>query len=158
MRITWKHLIVTFDAANGDAILADWRWLVGDSVELFLVSSLGDLFLKDTQGRIVWLEVGAARQAIVAESGDEFKQLMQQPSHAEDWFLPHLVGDLIQSGKQLGPGQCYSYQLPPLLGGTMELDNFEPADLLAHCSMFGQIAQQTQNLPEGTRIDGFIDV
>jgi hypothetical protein len=104
---------------------------------------------------ILWLDVGAARLTRVAESADEFKRLMQQTEHAEVWFLPQLVGDLIVSGKRLAPGQCYSYKVPPMLSGKMELDNFEPTDLLVHCSMFAQIGRQIQHLPEGTKIDRF---
>jgi hypothetical protein len=64
-----------------------------------------------------------------------------------------LIGDLITSGQKLSVGQCYSYKVPPMLSGKIELANFEPADLLVHCSMFGQIGQKIQHLPEGTKID-----
>ena len=155
MRITWNELTIGFDPSMGDALLENWRWLVGTDVQLVLVSALGDLFLSDTEGRILWLDVGAARVTQVAESSDEFKRLMQQTDHANEWFVPQLIGDLIVSGKHLTPGQCYSYKLPPMLNGKMELSNFDPTDLLLHCSIFGQIGQQTQNLPEGTKIHGF---
>lgn len=155
MRITWNELTVGFDPSKSDSLLADWRWLAGNNVHLIVVSSLGDLFLRDAQGRILWLDVGAARLTQVAESPEEFKRLMQETEHSEEWFVPQLIGDLIVSGKRLAAGQCYSYKIPPMLSGKMELDNFEPTDLLVHCSMFGQIGRQTQHLPEGTKIDGF---
>ena len=155
MRITWNELTVGFDPDKSDALLSDWRWLVGDDVQVVVVSALGDLFLRDGEGRILWLDVGAARVTQAAESADECKRLMQQPDHADEWFVPQLIGDLIVSGKQLADGQCYSYKVPPMLSGKMELSNFEPTDLLVHCSMFGQIGRQTRNLPEGTKIDGF---
>lgn len=153
MRITWNELTVGFDAIKSDALLGDWRWLVGDDVRLLLVSAIGDLFLKDAEGHILWLDAGAARLNRVADSADEFKRLMQMTEHADVWFVPELIGDLIVSGKCLTPGQCYSYQVPPMLGGEMELDNFEPTDLLVHCTMFAQIGRQLQDLPEGTKID-----
>ncbi len=155
MRITWNELTVGFDPAKSDALLNDWRWLVGDGVQLVVVSALGDLFLRDGRGHILWLDVGAARLTQVAESSEEFKRLMQQTEHANEWFVPQLVGDLIVSGKRLTAGQCYSYKVPPMLSGKMEVDNFEPTDLLVHCSMFGQIGRQIQHLPEGTKIHGF---
>lgn len=80
---------------------------------------------------------------------------MQQTDHANEWFVPQLIGDLIGSGKRLAAGQCYSYKAPPMLSGKLELDNFEPTDLLVHCSMFGQIGRQNPHLPEGTKIDRF---
>src|SRR5947209_8081803 len=119
MLITWNELTVGFDHTKSDALLADWRWLIGDDVQLVVVSSLGDLFLRDPQGHILWLEVGAARITQVAESADEFKRLMQQAEHANEWFVPQLIGDLIVSGKRLAARQCYSYKVPPLLSGKM---------------------------------------
>jgi len=154
MRITWNELIVPFDPNKGETLLSDWRWLVGDDVQLVVISALGDLFLKGPQGEILWLDTGTARLTRIADSADEFKRLMQT-DNADQWFVPQLVGDLIESGKVLTPGQCYSYKVPPMLNGKMEVDNFEATDLLVHFSMLGQIAKQTQNLPEGTKIRGF---
>lgn len=155
MLITWNELTVRFDTSKSDVLLADWHWLTGNDVELVVVSSLGDLFLRDAQGHILWLDIGAARLTQVAESAEEFKRLMQQTEHTNEWFVPQLIGDLILSGKLLAPGQCYSYKIPPMLSGKMELENFEPADLLVHCSMFGQVGRCIQHLPEGTTINRF---
>ena len=155
MRITWQELIIGFDPGRSDALLEDWRWLVGDEVQIVVVSAIGDLFLRHAQGHILWLDVGAAHLEQVADSAEEFKSLMQQTKHAEEWFMPRLVGDLITSGKRLASGLCYSYIVPPMLSGRMKLDNFEPTDLLVHCSMFGQIGRKIQDLPPGTKIDGF---
>jgi hypothetical protein len=155
MRITWNELTVSFDPAKADEFLNDWRWLVGHEVNLVLISALGDLFLNDADGNILWLDMGSARLMRIAKSTNEFKQLMQQTEHANEWFAPQLVGDLIVSGARLAAGQCYSYKVPPMLSGKFELANFEPTDLLVHCSTCGQIGKQIQNLPEGTKIRRF---
>ena len=39
--------------------------------------------------------------------------------------IPNLVGDLLSSGKTLGPGECFSYKVPPVLGGEIDPDNFD---------------------------------
>ena len=150
-----NELTVSFAADHAAALLDDWRWLVGRNVEVLVISALGDLFLNDAAGRVLWLETGVGRVTQVAASSDEFKQLMQQTEHASRWFEAQLIGDLIEGGMRLEPGQCYGYKLPPMLGGTFEPSNFEPTDLLVHCSLLGQIASQTQGLAEGTRVDGF---
>jgi hypothetical protein len=150
MRISWNELTVGFDTSKSDALLADWCWLIGDDVQLVVVSALGDLFLRDSEGHILWLDVGTARLTPVAESTEEFKRLMQQMEHVDEWFVPQLIGDLIATGKRLAAGQCYSYKVPPMLSGKMELENFEPVDLLVHCSMLGQVGRRIQHLPAGT--------
>lgn len=155
MRITWNELTVGFDRNASDALLEEWRWLVPQDAQVFLVSSLGDLFLGDGEERIYWLDAGAARLTQVANSMEEFKRLMPQPDRVKEWFVPQLVGDLMASGKRLAPGECYSYKVPPMLNGRMEVDNFEPTDLMVHCGMLGQIGRKIKDLPEGAKIHGF---
>jgi hypothetical protein len=155
MRITWNELTISFDPTASEALLSDWGWLVTGDLEVVVVSALGDLFLRNSEGHILWLDVGAARITQVAASSDEFKQLMQMAENANDWFVPQLIGDLIARGKLLSPGQCYSYKKPPMLSGELTVDNLEPTDLLVHCSICGQIGRKIQQMPEGTKIDGF---
>lgn len=152
MKITFKELTVPFNPAKSDALLDDWRWLVGRNVQLLLVSAFGDLFLRDGAGTVHWLETGAGRYKRIATSADEFRGRMQQREYADSWFSPEVVGDLITRGMRLQPNECYSYIKPPQLGGDLGIDNVEAADLEVHCSMFGQIAKQVKDLPPGAKI------
>jgi hypothetical protein len=152
MHITWNELTVDFEKPGADDLLSDWRWLVGDSMRLLLVSSIGDMFLADSAGQVFWLDAGTGHLKQIAESLDEFQRLRQQRAQADEWFIPQLVGDLIASGVRLSPGQCYSYKKPPILGGQIEPDNFEPMDLSVHFSVLGQTHKQVKDLPPGTKI------
>ena len=152
MRITWNELTVNFQKHGADDLLRDWRWLLGDSMHLLLVSSIGDMFLADAEGRVFWLDTGAGQLREIAGSEKEFKQLMQQQENADQWFIPQLVGDLMARGIRLAPGQCYSYKKPPILGGEIEPGNFEPTDLSVHFSVLGQIHRKVKDLPPGTKI------
>lgn len=154
MRITWNELTVDFQKPGADDLLSDWRWLIGDSLRLLLVSAIGDMFLADTTGQIFWLDTGTGRLQQIAENMDEFQRLRRQQELADQWFLPQLVGDLIASGMRLSSGQCYSYKKPPILGGQIEPANFEPTDLSVHFSLLGQIHKQVKDLPPGTKITG----
>jgi hypothetical protein len=152
MRISWNELTVDFQKHGADELLSDWRWLVGDSVQLLLVSAIGDMFLADASGHVLWLDTGTGQLKQIAGSVDEYQQLRQQRDYADQWFIPQLIGDLITRGIQLSPGQCYSYKKPPILGGAIELSNFEPTDLSVHFSVLGQIHRQVKDLPPGTKI------
>jgi hypothetical protein len=155
MKITWKELTVALADHTPDDLLADWRWLLDDSFQLILISSLGDMFLTDSAGHVHWLDAGAGRLTEIAASFDEFQQLRQQPANAAEWFIPQLVGDILQSGVRLAPGQCFGYKLPPIVGGQMEPSNFEPTNLAVHFSILGQLNRQAKDLPEGTPIASF---
>lgn len=150
MRITWNELTVSPTGVDLDELLSEWRWLVDDSHQVVVISALGDLFLRRNDGRIFWLDAGTAQLIQVATSADEFKRLMAQ--NVNEWFAPQLVGDLLSSGKRLAPGECFSYTVPPVLGGAIEPDNFEPTDLQVHFGILGQIHRQVKDLPPGTPI------
>jgi hypothetical protein len=155
MKITWNELTVPPGTHSSGDLLSEWRWLLGENYQILLISSLGDLFLADAAGHIHWLDAGAGRLSEIAASLDEFQQLRQQPANVNEWFVPQLVGDLIESGVTLAPGQCFSYKLPPLVGGQMELANFEATDLSVHFSIMGQISRQSKDFPDGTPIRSF---
>jgi hypothetical protein len=152
MRITWGELAVDFSDQSSDNLLAEWRWLVPSSYSLHMVSALGDAFLSDTGGQIFWLDVGSAELTAIAETKDAFDQLRQQPDCACRWFVPLLVGDLLASGKSLAIGQCFSYKIPPTLGGAFEPPNFDACDLSVHFHTLGQLQKQVRPLPVGTAI------
>lgn len=152
MRITWNELTVSFDKQSAAALIEDWRWLLGDSMELLLISSIGDMFLSNVAGNIFWLDTGTGKLQEIASSVADFKQFIQQRECADKWFVPQLVGDLITSGVRLLPGQCYSYKVPPFLGGELAVDNFTPTDLSVHFSVLGQLYRQVKDLPAGTKI------
>jgi hypothetical protein len=152
MRITWNELTVNLEGLNKDDLLSEWRWLLGDATQLFMVSSCGDMFLSDLQGHVFWLDSGTGQLHQIASHTAEFDTLRQQRQNADQWFMPQLVGDLMAAGVTLRPGECYSYKKPPILGGQIEPANFEPTDLSVHFNILGQIHKQVKDLPPGTKI------
>jgi hypothetical protein len=152
MRITWNELTVSPDGVDLDCLLSEWRWLVDESFRPVVISALGDLFLRHDDGRIFWLSSGWGRLTEVARNAEEFRRLMAQRENAEEWFIPNLVGDILTAGQRLGPGQCFGYKAPPVLGGELAPDNFEPTDLQVHFGILGQIHRQIKDLPPGTPI------
>jgi hypothetical protein len=152
MRITWNELTINPAGLDFDSLLEEWRWLVPETMSPVVVSALGDLFLRDADNSVHWLDTGAGNLTRVADSPQHFKELMMQPERANEWFIPQLIGDLIEAGQSLADGQCYSYDLPPGLGGEFTVENMKPTDIRIHFSMFGQLFRQTKGLPDGTPI------
>lgn len=152
MRITWDELTVSPDDVDLDGLLSEWRWLADESYQPVVITALGDLFLRHADSRIFWLQAGWGQLVEVADSADEFKQLMTQPENAIEWFNPQLVGDILATGMRLDPGECFGYKVPPVLGGEIVPDNFEQTDLHVHFGILGQIHRQVKDLPPGTPI------
>ncbi|MDD2272168.1 MAG: DUF1851 domain-containing protein [Desulfuromonadaceae bacterium] len=152
MKITWNELAVDLTGYTSEDLLSEWRWLVPDNFLLRMVSTLGDAFLEDSDGKIYWLDVGSAELQCIAKDTDDFFQLRQQPDNANEWFAPQLIGDLLSSGAVLQVGQCFSYNIPPTLNGKFSLENLQPRDLTAHFRAHGKIQRQVKSLPIGTEI------
>jgi hypothetical protein len=142
--------------ADGEP-LADWRWLVnGDPVPV-LVTALGDVFVRNTQGEI-WL-VDTYRGRYHRASPDEitWRSDLEDADRIEEWFAPDFVASLRQAGLHPEPGECYSPILPPVVGGKMDARNFECSPWLLHVSLAGQLHEQAGNHPDGTPIAAFVD-
>lgn len=153
MKITWNELAVDLTGYTSEDLLSEWRWLVPEDYRLRMVSTLGDAFLEDMDGKIYWLDTGGAELHCIAKDRAEFDQLRQQPSNANEWFVPQLVGDLLSSGAILQVGQCFSYNIPPTLNGELSLANLLPTNLSVHFGTLGQIQRQVMLLPVGTVIN-----
>jgi hypothetical protein len=63
-----------------------------------------------------------------------------------------LVDACRKAGVKIGPNQCYGFKIPPMLGGSYEVENMEPTDLSVHYSLLGEICEQTKDLPRGTKV------
>ena len=93
-----------------------------------VVTAFGDWFLLDDDGSVHFLDLVAVKLSKAAETGAEFKQVMGRPEKRDEWFMTDLVQALLDAGIVLGPGQCYSYKLPAVVGGQLEVANIEPTD------------------------------
>jgi hypothetical protein len=153
---TWEHLLIRTADIDCPRLLSYWRWLLTKDYHPIVMTAFGDWFLRDVDGSVHFLDLVAGQLSKVAQSDEEFQNVMGHPEKANEWFLPELVDTLIDCGIVLKPGQCYSYKVPPVLGGRLEIENIEPLDLVVHQSLMSQIHEQTQNLPEGTVISRFL--
>lgn len=153
MAITLDDLTVNFNHLNRETLLEDWRWLIGPSKQPILLTALGDAFLQDPDdGSVHFLDAGAGELSEVVDSFEEFEGLLCDREFVTNYFLPGLIVNLRNAGKTLAPGELYSYQQPPILGGECTVENFEPVNIKVHFSIAGQICAQAVNLPEGTPI------
>jgi Domain of unknown function (DUF1851) len=153
LAISLDDLTVRFDHLDGASLLEDWRWLVGDSMHVALISALGDTFLQDARdGSVHLLAAGSGDFLRIADNLEQFSELLGTPDFVVDQFAPGVVVEMRALGRPLVPGQVYGYKKPPALGGTYSTDNLEPTDISVHFSLLGQILRQVRDLPPGTPI------
>jgi hypothetical protein len=153
MKITWDDLKINFNEAKSDRLVEDWRWLIGQDKTPIMVSSIGDLFLRDNGDKIYWLDVGQGQLTKVADRINEFQEKLQDKEQVSEWFLVELIAELKNAGNELKEGQIYSFKKLPILGGDYSVDNFEITDIEVHFSFAGQLHKQVRDLPDGTKIN-----
>jgi hypothetical protein len=101
------------------------------------------------------LDMLEGRLREVAHSRDEFQRLINTREKQEEWFLSELILTLHERGVVPAAGQCYAFEVPPVLGGKMGADNVEVLDIYVWVSICGQIHRQVRALPPGTKISEF---
>ena len=133
-------------------LLSGWLDALPSSFTVWLVNRFGDIFAVFDDGSVHMLDVGACVIRRVADSRDHFADLLDADDNANNWLLIELVDDCVAAGLTLAPDQCYSFKVPPILGGNYMVENVAPTDLSVHYSILGDIYRQTKDLPDGTRI------
>jgi hypothetical protein len=97
--------------------------------------------------------MGDGRFQVVAASDDEFRRAVADPENNSLWFGAAFVDRLRTAGKLLGPGECYSYKLLPMLGGDWQPANFVVYEVVHHFRVWGPIHEQLRELPDGATIE-----
>ena len=134
------------------ALLAEWHWLLPPEFRVWLLTRTGDLFISFPDGSIHMLDVGAGKLNREAASRDEACTKIDEPGIANDWLMIPIVDQLIAAGHVLGAGQCYSYRMLPVLGGTYKADNRIVLPIREHFGAWGSIHRQIADLPEGAKV------
>ena len=155
MKLTWDDLLIEDAGMDHAALLEDWRWLLTGRFSVVVGTKFGDWFIERPDGRVEMLDTieGAVRP--VASSREEFQILINTPALREEWLLCELVSTLHEKGIVPGPGQCYAFRIPPVLGGEAVSDNVALMDIKVWMSLGGQMHKQVQALPPGASITGF---
>jgi hypothetical protein len=139
------HYFASISDIDVEALLGDWRWLVGDKVFLLhRATAMGSLFLSDSQGAIYFLDTTDGTFRRVADSVRALDGLLEDRNARRTLLWSFFVRELRSRAVEVGTGQCYSWMVPPFLGGASSPENIEVADLMVHVSILGQLHRQVQ--------------
>jgi hypothetical protein len=135
-------------------ILRPWMPPLPANFTLWLVNRFGDLFVVDDDGggSVSMLDVGTGGFHKVADSRDHFAQLIDQGDNANNWLLLPLVDRCRAAGIVLTANQCYTFKLPPMLGGKYVLSNVAPIDIDVHYAFAAEMYQQAKDAPIGASV------
>lgn len=134
------------------ALLADWAWMLPLEFTVWLMNRYGDLFLVLEDGSVHILDIGNGTLDKLAQSRDDFCEKVDNDSNANDWLMIPLVDQLRHAGKELQPSQCYSFVIPPVLGGDFAVENTAILNIMEHYTVYASIHEQIKDLPEGSQV------
>jgi hypothetical protein len=145
MALAFADLLAPVTLPGPDDALETWRWRVGGEATPWLVTALGDVFMKSRDGRITFLDTYVGQVEEAAAANTEWTTALQGAGHVDKWFDPALVAAIRARGLRLGPEQCYSPIEPLILGGKMEPGNFEVTEWRVHVGLLGQMVERMIN-------------
>lgn len=134
------------------SLLEEWHWLLPPEFSVWLFTRAGDLFITLPGGSIHMLEVGSGELSLVAESRDDACAKIDEPGIAEEWLMIPIVDQLVASGCVLDPGQCYSYKVLPVLGGSYAPEGRALLPISEHFGAWGSLHHQIADLPDGSQV------
>lgn len=130
IKLTWEDLIIEdLDPKQVEDWAAEWgSVLTGQFSPLFL-SKFGDWFIRRPDGSTEMLDLMEGNLSVIAQSPEEFQQLMNTPSWQEDFLLSLVVLGFHEKGIIPTAGQCYGFAPHPALVGKIDNDTVMLMDI-----------------------------
>lgn len=138
-----------FDWAN---LLQHRKRLLPDEFTIWMMNRFGDLFLVFNDDSVHLLDVSNGNIEKLADSRDEFCNKINEGNNANIWLMISLVDELVEKGKILSKGQCYSYIQLPILGGEYSTENVTVKEIGFHYAALDGIHEAIKDIPDGTKI------
>jgi hypothetical protein len=139
-------------------VLREWTWMLPPTFTVWLMNRIGDLFLVMPDGSVHMLDIGRGTLERIANDRAHFRELCdREPDKANDWLVISLTDELVARNMLLGPGQCYSFTIPPIMGGEWRPENIWVCPIHEHFDVFGSIHHQIKDLPDGTIVELNVD-
>ena len=99
------------------------------------------------------LDVGVGTCDRIANSKQQFAEFADTADAVASWFMTDLVDRLVEAGLILQAGHCYSFKVPPALGGEYDVGNIFTLPVGKHLAAYAHIHSQLKDLPDGASVE-----
>lgn len=151
MTVSWKQLTFIPSQDALDELRGSWSWLVEPTMQPFMCATSGDVFLQAEDGGIHWLDTGRGYLDRIADSRDQFLELMRSDG-GQEWLMTSVIAELFEAGAVVADGQCFGYKTLPILGGDYTPGNMVPMSASAWYGFSGYLHEQIKDLPDGAQV------
>jgi len=146
------NYILVLNGLNLTGILESWMWLTGADKSIVALTKSGDMLLKDSFGKLYFLDTGGGNLEMVANNFADFLENNLSDGQMDELLLPNLIDKLTVDGILLEPGQVYSYLILPILGGPYDSSNMYPLEAYEHYSLTGEMHHKIKDFPDGKHV------
>jgi hypothetical protein len=150
--LSFSDYIIEQDGLDWAEMLRDWHWILPPEFEVWIVTRFADIVIVQDDGSVWLLDTGGGSYKRIADSREHFGDLADDPDTFGNWFMASAVDEMVAAGQLLDRTQCYSFKLPPGLGGDYAISNYMVTGIHVHLSLHGQIYFRTKDLPDGTKV------
>ena len=133
-----QNLTIPSHHLKAKDLLKEWTWLFEPRLEVVMITKLGDAFLIEPQsGEIFFLDTLDGELESIADSIEDFRQLLNDKEFVIDYFSLELLAPVIHL--TMPENTVYSFKEPPVLGGELSSDNLELFDVQVHFDDMGKL-------------------
>ncbi len=130
-----------------------WGWTGLEAKEIIKSNDFGNFLVRDAKGHFWRICPEELLCEVVAETQAEYGQLEQDPEFAEDWEMSNLVQLAQETLGSLDAGQSFCLKVPAVLGGEYADYNLGKITTTELVRFAGDVAEQIEDLPDGTAVE-----
>jgi len=139
-----------------ERLLLHWRWLCPQKFTLIDRNAFGDLFLRDEEGSVFWLDVANGSLSKIADSESRFRTASKGADKLEEWFAASDTQDAAERGLNAGQSSCIGFSIPLVFAESASGNNAYIADIYDHLGFLGDLHKQIATMPDGTKAEFII--
>jgi hypothetical protein len=134
-------LTKTFAADEYARALTSWQWLGVQGKTPVLSSLFGDTFMQDADG--YWfLDTLEGTLELTWSTRDELQADLDSEEGQDKYLMGAFAMNRTDAGMTLGPSDVYAFQVPPRLGGPIDLSNVTVMPFVVIMHILGQVHEQ----------------
>jgi hypothetical protein len=130
-----------------------WGWTNIKAVEIIDQNDFGNYIFR-AEDSSYWRILPENPEFVkIANNSNEYRKLKEDAEFQSDWKMKALVSAGIQKFGKLDEGRKFCLKLPAYVGGEYSYENLGTLPQLEQISFSGDLAQQINDLPDGSKIE-----